>query len=229
MNTILHFIGDSHAATHLREAAKDRGFQMSLSPTGIGCNFVSQDTPTDSAGHRFLEEIRRLVMVAAQHKGTIVLTSAVPPGFTRSLGLPNIYHQAETLRIIDAAERAAAPEMLIVGCPSIAQPIAPSYMAYLEAWECPILQMTWEEAEFAKLAINACLMSQVATTNMLARLAMKSDARWEVIAEVLRCDSRIGPNAYLEPGQWQDSRHLLRDHVTLCDIEATSLLAAWTI
>ena len=50
--------------------------------------------------------------------------------------------------------------------------------------------------------------------------AAKVGAKWERVAEALRCDSRIGPHAYLTPGRWQDSRHLLRDHVTLEELLA---------
>jgi hypothetical protein len=50
-------------------------------------------------------------------------------------------------------------------------------------------------------------------------MAQRVGARWEYIAKVLSMDSRIGPRAYLDPGRWQDSRHLLRDERTLKEIE----------
>jgi UDPglucose 6-dehydrogenase len=79
--------------------------------------------------------------------------------------------------------------------------------------------MTWEDAEFTKIAINTFLAAQVDTTNRLAAAAKMVGANWGAIACALRYDARIGPKAYLQPGRWEDSRHLMRDHVTLCEIE----------
>lgn len=219
--TKLAFVGTSHAAQHLSRAAELKGFALAA----IGeadVVFVSEDTPTWVNGERDLDTIRGLVDFARRAKpahAPLVLTSAVPPGFCRSLGLA-LWHQAETLRMRDAAERAANPEMLIVGCREPAALLPAGYAAYLQAFDCPILTMTWEEAEFAKVAINCFLAAQVDTTNRLAAAARQVGAAWAPIAEVLSHDARIGPRAYLTPGRWQESRHLLRDMGTLHDIEA---------
>jgi UDPglucose 6-dehydrogenase len=211
------FLGTSHAAQHLSKAAADKGFEL-VRLHDADIVFVSEDTPTNAEGTRDLQPIRALLQVAESHPGPIVLTSAVPPGFTRSLGL-RIWHQAETLRMIDAGHRAATPEMFIIGCPDLQESLPAPYQQYLAAFECPILTMTWEEAEFAKLAINSMLAAQVDATNALAAAAEKVGAKWSRIANVLRHDARIGPYAYLEPGRWENSPHLLRDFVTLCEIE----------
>lgn len=211
------FFGASHAARHLKAAALEKGFEVCV-PHQADLLFVSEDTPTDETGKRDLSLIRRLVQAAALFSAPLVVTSQVEPGFTRSLGLP-CYHQAETLRILDAAERARNPEMLIVGAQNPAAPLPAAYAEYLRAFACPILLMSWEEAEFAKVAINATLAAQVENTNRLAAAAERVGARWEAIAEVLRHDRRIGPHAYLAPGRWQDSAHLVRDARTLRAIE----------
>lgn len=214
----LCFLGGTHAAHHLEAAARVKGFEM-RAPEAADVIFFARDTPTDALGQRDLQTIREDVGdVRSLRHATLVLTSAVPPGFTRSLGIKRIFHQAETLRIKDAAERAAKPEMMIVGCDDPSCVLPPAYDAYLKSWACPVLLMTWEEAEFAKIAINSYLIAQVATTNMLAKLAWKARASWPVIADVLRHDKRIGAHAYLEPGKWEKSTHLMRDYATLCDI-----------
>lgn len=212
----LAFLGTSHAARHLSAAAMEKGFELSA-PSDADLVFVSEDTPTDGDGRRNLDIIIDLIALAraqCANDAPVVLTSAVPPGFTRALGI-DIWHQSETLRIKDAAERARNPEMLIVGYRDEHAPIPMAYWMYLCAFGCPILRMTLEEAEFAKVAINCTLAAQVDNTNRLARAAEKVGARWPVIADVLRHDSRIGPRAYLEPGDWRKSPHLLRDSVTL--------------
>lgn len=214
------FMGTSHAAQHLSRAAAEKGFDI-VGMAAAELIFVSEDTPTDEEGRRDLDRIRELVDMAAKYGGDvpIVLTSAVPPGFTRSLGLP-IWHQAETLRILDAEERARNPERIIVGCPDGSSLVPQPYMEYLLAFNCPVLFMTWEEAEFSKVAINNVLVAQVKMTNRLAAASAKVGADWGKVAEALKLDGRIGPKSYLTPGRWQNSRHLMRDWRTLGEIEA---------
>lgn len=209
---MIHFLGTSHAAVHLRDAAIARGVQVTTDSLLAEVIFISEDTPTDADGNRDVQPIWELVASVRHTKAQLVLTSQVPPGFTRSLWITDIFHQAETLRIIDAEERAFHPEQIIVGGDAR---ISRGYADYLTAFDCPVLRMSWEDAEFAKIAINMFLASQVETTNRLAVAAQKVGASWAQVAKVLAHDRRIGPKAYLKPGRWQDSTHLLRDHVTL--------------
>ena len=209
------FLGFSHAALHLAEGARKRGIHVTDAPNLADIIFISEDTPTDDKGVRDLEPIRSLVHSATRFNKQIVLTSQVPPGFTRSLGLSNIYHQAETLRIKDAEYRAEHPDYIAVGGPL---GISRHYSEYLMAFHCPILRMSWEEAEMTKIAVNMMLASQVDYTNYMAGLCKKVGADWENVAKALRLDCRIGPHAYLTPGRWQDSKHLFRDFVTVEEI-----------
>ena len=75
--------------------------------------------------------------------------------------------------------------------------------------------MTWEEAEFSKIAVNMALAAQVDYANRMSKYAEHYGADWKVVCRSLRLDKRIGPEAYLTPGRWQDSKHLLRDFYTL--------------
>lgn len=227
----LCFLGDSHAPLHLRQAACEKGFLIS-GPDDADVIFISQDTPTDQDGHRNTSIIRDMVNREWGRQQPIVVTSQIEPGFMRKLVTRHtpVFHQSETLRIKDAAERALHPEMFIVGCADPGELLPQAYWEYLSAFNCPVLHMSYESAEFAKIAINAFLISQVETTNTLAKLARKCGADWKDVAAALRRDSRIGPKAYLTPGRWQDSIHLKRDFVTLCEIAGTQpkrLLEAW--
>lgn len=219
---MIAFLGTSHAAEHLRDAARDKGIDVTDEPRLADVIFVSQDTITDDAGHRDLRFVRDLVINAQIYGKPIVITSQVTPGFTRSFNSLSIYHQAETLRIKDARARAAHPEQLIVGCAQYQgiDMLPAVYRNYLEAWQCPVQMVKYEDAELAKIAINMMLAAQVDFTNKLAKAAQKVDASWWHVAEILKLDKRIGPYAYLEPGRWQDSKHLLRDYVTLEEILA---------
>lgn len=212
---ILCFEGSGLSARTLAWAAAQKGFEITSEPSIAELVFVSEDTPTHTNGFRELGGIRRLVEQAWYNCFCpVILTSQVPPGFTRMLGLP-IYHQAETLRVIDAKERALYPEQHIVGCADPKAPLPEAYADYLDSFTCPVLKMTYEEAEFTKIAINMTLAGQVDTTNKLARAATLAGVDWETVVAALKLDGRIGPKAYLKPGHWQDSPHLLRDSVTL--------------
>lgn len=212
------FLGDSYAPTTLKEAARRRGLPITDDIKQADLIFISQDTPTNETGERDLTAIRAQA-AQFQNTATIVLTSQVPPGFCRSLPY-YVYHQSETLRIEDGLQRAMFPEMFIVGTSEPTYPMPPRYQKYLDAFDCPVIRMTWEEAEFAKIAINMTLAAQVDSANRLSAAAAKCGADWGRVSRALRHDSRIGKYSYLTPGRWQDSRHLLRDAVTLAEIEA---------
>lgn len=209
---MIHFIGTSFAARHLKEAAIKRGVPVTELLEDASLIFVSEDTPTNEKGERDLDLIRQLLLFA--NGRPIVLTSQVPVGFTRSLGNDNIYHQAETLRIKDAERRALYPEQIIVGHCGKALAVPPEYANYLNAFNCLVWWMSYEEAEFSKIAINMTLISQVENTNKLNAYAQKHGLRWDKIQDVLMTDKRIGKESYLTPGRWQDSKHLMRDWVT---------------
>ena len=214
---MIYFYGTSHAAQHLRSAAEQKGVNVVDVPEAAEVLFVSEDTPTDLEGKRDLRPVIGYLVEARQHGKPIVLTSQVPPGFTRALDYPQIYHQAETLRIKDAMERALEPEQIIIGARTY-QSISflpKAYLEYLEVFHCPVQMMTYEDAEFSKIAINMFLAAQVDATNRMADVARRVDANWWAVSQVLKRDKRIGPHAYLEPGRWQASLHLLRDHYTV--------------
>jgi len=213
----LAFVGTSHAASHLRAAAVEKDFQI-VGPRDANVVFISEDTPIAADGTRDETPIRALVDTAAALHATLVITSQVTPGFTRSLGL-HCYCQTETLRMKDAEERARKPEMLIVGCEDTGIPLPEEYAEYLSAFNCPILKMTWEEAELSKIAFNMALAMQVDYANRMKAACDKIGADWDVVKHVVHGDKRIGKWAYLDPGRWQDSPHLLRDAVTLKAIE----------
>ena len=194
-------------------AAIKRGHEVTFNAKQADVVFVSEDTPTDANGVRDLQPIYELIDVARGIGKPIVLTSQVPPGFTRALGIDKIHHQAETLRIKDSEERAYSPDYIAVG--GNESQWHPTYVKYLYSFGCPVLPMSFESAEMTKIAVNMMLAAQVDMTNKLAAAAAKVGADWYRVKHALALDKRIGPHAYTTPGRWQDSLHLLRDHVTL--------------
>lgn len=213
---MIAFVGSSHAPVTLAAAAAAKGFPLTSDLSQATLVFVSEDTPTNRDGERDLFKIRNLALHTFENtKAPVVLTSQVPPGFTRSLGIP-IYCMAETLRIKDALERALDPEQFIIGAFDPDEPLPPPLVSYMAAHKgAAVHVMYWEDAEFAKIAINMTLAAQVDNTNRLAKAAAKAGANWGHVMNALASDKRIGPHSYLTPGRWQDSTHLYRDFVTL--------------
>jgi UDPglucose 6-dehydrogenase len=213
------FYGKSHAPAMLAAAAMAHGLAVTDDPKEATIIFVSEDSPTDEEGKRDVGPIRLMVDDALWHntEAAVVLTSQVPPGFTRSFNENRLFHLAETLRMKDALHRAKWPEQFIVGVANPHEYVLPRpFCQYLLAHSsAKVLVMSYEEAEFAKIAINMTLASQVDNANRLSEAARKVGARWSAVVEALKLDKRIGEHSYLTPGRWQDSRHLLRDHVTL--------------
>ncbi len=207
------FLGKSFVAKAMAKAARCHGIAVGHYTARADLLFVSIEPKTDKKGRRSVYPIRHAIrLLRCITSKPIVVTSQVDPGFMRSLNIPQIWHQVELLRAKDAMERAMNPEQIIVGGP---KRLPPAYKEYLAAFDCPILQMSWESAEFSKVAINTFLAAQVDHTNRLAKAAKHCNAKWPDVVQALKNDKRIGAHAYLRPGRWQDSLHILRDVVTL--------------
>lgn len=213
---MIYICGDSFAPDIFRQAARHVGIPLCDTAQEAELVIIAQDTPTlPNNGTRDLTVINAAVyLTLREFKGPVLLTSQVPPGFTRSFHEPRLYCQAETLRIKDAFERAIAPEQHIIGCMNPDDPLPIEIHRWLEKFPAPIHKMKYEEAEFSKIAINVTLAHQVTLANALSHKASGYGCDWNVIANVLRHDKRIGPHAYLTPGNWKESPHLLRDYVT---------------
>jgi UDPglucose 6-dehydrogenase len=160
--------------------------------------------------------------------GTIaVVLSQVSPGYMRQLSTElrelspaDFYYQVETLIFGRAIERAMRPEQFIVGAADPARSLPTPFQAWHSAFECPVLVMSLESAELAKIAINLFLVSTVATTNTLAEICEAIGADWNEIVPALRLDRRIGPHAYLKPGLGIAGGNLERDLVTVQSLAA---------
>lgn len=214
-------IGSTFAPRIFRKAWPQFGFEIVPKPQDAELVFISMDTKIEADGTRKQEGLRGAINdIFMRVTVPMILTSQVAPGFTRSLGMP-IWHMAETLRIKDAMERALNPDYLVIGCPD-GKTIPVEIMRFVHPFAAKgvsLIRCTWEEAEFSKIAVNMTLAAQVENTNRLAAAAKQIGAEWGRIKEILSHDKRIGPHSYLEPGDWKQSSHLLRDYVTLREIE----------
>jgi len=187
--------------------------------------YVACDVPTDDEGASNLSLIHALttkVCAHMSHDAVLVVLCQVPPGFTRGLHWPEaqLIYQVETLIYGRAVERAMHPERFIVGRADASVPLPTAYGEFLSAFGCPVLQMRYESAELAKIAINCCLVSSVTVANTLSELSEHVGANWHEIVPALKLDRRIGQHAYLAPGLGLGGGNLERDLATVLRLAA---------
>lgn len=218
--------GNSHLTHYTKIGAAFRGLNVCNKTEDADLILIAEDTPTDDRGIRDLTHIQYLVTAFCNSEKPVILMSQVPPGFCRKQNRENLYHYPETLRIKDSYERACNPEYILIGSMSGEQALIKfEVYQYITAFKCKTFACTYEEAELAKIAVNTHLSMQVEYANRMEAVYKKFDGDWNSptgMSHVLRLDKRIGPHAYLTPGRWQDSLHLLRDSVTLKEIEDES-------
>lgn len=208
----LCILGTSHAPETFRSACRLKGIELTDDATQASLLWLAEDVPVRENGARDQTGMNEYVLWASSvNDCPIILSSQVVPGTCRAFGISRLYHMAETLRIKDAIERALRPEQFVIGCMNPDEPLPAVVKELLSVFGCPVWTMTYEAAEFSKIAINATLASQVDNTNRLAEVAEKLCIDWHTVARVLKHDRRIGRYSYLEPGHWEDSSHIMRD------------------
>ena len=218
MSLSIQIFGDTHLAQTLRRAAEMRGMHAWADGDGDPMPDLLF-AATDVLDHDELAAAERTFRQAnaiSHRTEPLVLVSQVPPGTTRRWSAGHarpVYYQVDTIIMRRALQRAYRPEQIIVGCRDMTEPLPLAYQEYLLAHECRVLQMTYEEAELTKCAINFFLAAQVEATAALARAAEKLGVDWSKVAEAVAGDARIGKHAYLRPGKI--NQHLARDCATI--------------
>lgn len=180
--------------------------------------FITLDISTNDHGSRNDVPVLRLIEKCLENMkpgSTLVINSQVQPGTTRifhksaNRNKIDLYYQVETLIFGEAFERAINPDRIIVG--SDQQVISKIYKKYLQNFNCPILHMNFESAEFAKICINMYLISNIITTDALSSMSKEIGADWQSIQKALRLDKRIGVHSYLSPSLGINGLNLVRD------------------
>lgn len=214
------FAGMTHLGLYSAVAAMEKGFEVATSGFK-GCDFVyiTLDIEEDENDNIYPQFISDLVQEVSDELHDcnipIIIMSQVPPGFCRKIDRDNIFFQVDTLRIKDALDRALRPEQIVIGAPFNPKEIPLSLRKYWSSFECPVFMTNYESAEMVQKAININLAAQVSVTNTLEEICEVVGAVWEDVARALRHDKRIGPHAYLVPGNGLSSSHLRRDIQTI--------------
>lgn len=198
--------------------------------------FVVVPTPSDEAGAFSLEyasaafrEIGRALAVKEEYH-LVVLTSTVLPGATRYGLLPAL--EAESGKTCgDDFGLCYSPEFIALGS-VIRDFLNPDFLLVGESDEragtllegcygeivengAPVCRMSIENAELAKIAVNAYVTTKITFANMLADLCERiPGGDVDVVSEALGCDRRIG-RAYLTGGLGFGGPCFPRDNLAL--------------
>lgn len=199
--------------------------------------YIAIDVPTDDDGKSDLKPIQKIIdqtLKVVKEDALLVILCQVPPGFTRTLPMApsRLFYQVETLVFGNAVERALNPERFIVGCANPALKLPDMLETYLNAFGCPVLSMSYESAEFSKIAINVCLVASVSAANTMAEICEKTGADWAEIVPALRLDKRIGQFSYIQPGLGISGGNLERDLATVLKLSSahnteSGVISAW--
>jgi UDPglucose 6-dehydrogenase len=179
--------------------------------------WLAADTPLDEHDRADLGPLRGLLerLVPSLEGVPVLISSQVPVGFTRSLAREHSRRGLrfacipENLRLGAAVEGFLLPERAPVGLAQDADRAALEPLLAPLGW--PVEWMSLESAELTKHATNAFLAMSAAFANELARLCASAGADARQVERALRCDTRVGPRAYLAPGAPFSGGTLARD------------------
>jgi UDPglucose 6-dehydrogenase len=198
--------------------------------------FVIVPTPSDDRGAFSLQyaayafrEIGRALAGKKTHH-TVVLTSTVLPGATR-YGLLPILERHSGRKAGAGFGLCYSPEFIALGS-IIRDFLAPDFLligeldeasgAHLEACyreimppTTPVRRMTLENAELAKISVNAYVTTKITFANMLAEMCARiPGGDVDVVSDALGLDGRIG-RKYLTGGLGFGGPCFPRDNVAL--------------
>ena len=207
MHTI-GFIGQGFIGKNMADDFADRGHEVvryALEPEYVGnreaiadCDIVFVAVPTPTTPEGFDDSVLRDALAIPAVGSTVVIKSTVQPGHTKRLqaDFPDVVllHSPEFLREKHAAEDTRAPARTIVGLPvdDPAHRHAAEVVLSLLPSSPHQLVCDSTEAELIKYGGNCFLALKVVYMNMLYDLATSYDVDYQLIADAMAADPRIG-------------------------------------
>lgn len=207
-NKKIGFIGQGFIGKHLADDFVERGYMVvryALEEPYVQnrealmqCDvvFIAVPTPTTPAG--FDSSVLEKVLPFVKHGAIAVVKSTILPGTTKKLQamFPDIVvlHAPEFLREKQAAEDTRSPQRNIIGIPAEEdkyREAARSVLAILPNAPYEVICKA-EEAELIKYGGNCFLALKVVFMNALYDVAGAVGAEYEVVAEAMAADSRVG-------------------------------------
>jgi UDPglucose 6-dehydrogenase len=186
------------------------------------CVWVTFDTPVDEDDRADVESVLSIATSSLAHLASdtlVIVSSQLPVGSIAQLqarctalrGADDLRFVCipENLRLGSALDCFRAPERIVAGVRTerdrreLAELLAPF-----------ITEVQWmrvESAEMTKHALNGFLATSIAFMNELAAICESVGADAAEVARGLKSERRIGPRAYLEPGDAFAGGTLARD------------------
>jgi UDPglucose 6-dehydrogenase len=196
--------------------------------------WIAFDTPVDEQDNADIFYIEKNFEKIAPfiHEGMkIIISCQVPVGFTRYLQNQfnkknpgkKVYfaYSPENLRLGKALKTFLEPDRVIIGIrPEEKEQFLPVFISISKRLEW----MCIESAEMTKHAINAFLATSICFANEIATLCEFTRANAKEVERGLKTEERIGPQAYLNPGNAFSGGTLARDVRFLQNIGKKNLL-----
>lgn len=184
--------------------------------------WVTFDTPVDDqdvADVNYVTDQVKKIFSHLKPNSLIIISSQVPVGTTRALQndchnqFPNknicFACSPENLRLGKAIHVFSHPDRVIVGLDDEKE--KERIQSLLKPFSDNIIWMSIESAEMTKHALNAFLATSVVFINELASLCERVGADAREVERGLKSEERIGPKAYLRPGNAIAGGTLARD------------------
>jgi UDPglucose 6-dehydrogenase len=201
--------------------------------------WISFDTPVDeqdNADPEYIEKNFEAISGFLLDRIKIIISSQVPVGFTRHLSerfqekYPGkkvfFAYSPENLRLGKALKTFLEPDRIIVGIqPDEKALFCPFFVTISNRLEW----MSIESAEMTKHAINSFLATSICFANEIATLCEYVGANAKEVERGLKTEERIGPKAYLNPGNAFSGGTLARDLRFLQKMGKKNLLPLYLI
>jgi nucleotide sugar dehydrogenase len=217
MNMKIGFIGQGWIGKNLADHFEERGFETirfaKEEPYNKNeealkeCDIVFVAVPTPTTPEGFDDSILRGVLRYARAGQSVVIKSTILPGTTDALAKENphlfIFHAPEFLREASVRKDIDQPDRNILGIPNEHfsdeewQQRAAQIMDVLP--DAPYKSICRApEAELTKYGGNNFLYMKLIFVNLLHDLAETHNVSWDVIAENMKADPRIGAS-HMQP------------------------------
>lgn len=196
--------------------------------------WIAFDTPVDeqdNADISYIEKNFEKIAPFIHDEMKIIISCQVPVGFTQHLQNQfnkknpgkKVYfaYSPENLRLGKALKTFLEPDRIIIGIhPEEKELFLPIFTSISDRLEW----MSIKSAEMTKHAINAFLATSICFANEIATLCEFTGANAKEVERGLKTEERIGPKAYLNPGNAFSGGTLARDVRFLQNIGKKNLL-----
>lgn len=203
----------------------------------------SYDTPTDNEDNVQLDSIWQGLNYVLQSKfsneANFLITSQLPVGTIRAIRSEiqkkapewsgTVIYWPENLRLGSAIAAFDKPEQIILGYDECihksSEVIENSFRALVQNQTVPIRSMSFESAEMVKHSLNSFLGMSIVFANEVSDICetVGADA-WDVLS-ALKHDSRVGLNAFLNPGLGFSGGTIARDMKILGKQEESNIFS----